>query len=206
MQDAFRYHRISAGDLAAIPAAIRRRAPAFEVNALACAAHVMTASSELVFCSRYGNQIAASVMLQALAQSELLSPTAFSMSVHNAAPGVAVQVRGLRVAHTAIAAGQASLAAGAVESYARLATGEADEVVLAYADVPLPAFYEELDAETAGGLFLALRLTLRPEGEASGPAIAIGAGRAGAVAVLEALVSGGDTLAVGSCFVEGLAA
>ena len=152
----------------------------------------MTPDSDLVFCSRYGNQTSGTTMLQALARSDLLSPTAFSLSVHNAAPGLVGQVAGARASHTAIAAGQASFAAGAVEAYLRLATAEAESVVLLYADLPLPKFYAELDHETAGGLFLALRLEL---GSAAG-GIKIGAGRAGALCVLDALLAGAVALSV----------
>jgi hypothetical protein len=191
-------------DAAAIPAAIRRRTPRFELDALTCAVQLTTARSEIVFCSRYGNQAAGAALLQALARGELLSPTAFSHSVHNATPGLAVQAVGARASHTAVAAGQASLMAGVLEAWLRLATGEAESVVLVHADVPLPNFYDGLDPEPAPGLVLALRLVLAQETAAA--ALRIAPGRAGALELLAALQAGGDALAVPESFSAALAA
>jgi hypothetical protein len=196
--------RLRLGETVAIPAAIRRRTPAFELDALTCAVELMTPLCEVVFCSRYGNQATGAAMLQALARHELLSPTAFSHSVHNATPGLAVQAIGARASHTAVAAGQASLMAGVLEAYLRLATGEADRVVLVHADAPLPDFYAGLDPEPASGLFLALRLARADKSSAE--AVQIAAGRAGALALLAALEAGADTLAVPLCFSAALAA
>jgi hypothetical protein len=191
-------------DLSLVPSAIRRRAPRFELYALSCSVPIMTDTSEIVFCSRYGNQATAAEMLQALACSDLLSPTSFSHSVHNAVPGLTAQACGARASHTAVAAGEASLMAGVVEAYTRLAAGETPSVVLSYADVPLPDFYHGLDHEHSAGLFLALRLA--PAVRAAAPPLEILPGRAGALRLLDGLRAAAEFLAVPETFTQGLAA
>lgn len=94
--------------------------------------------------------------------------------------------------------------AGVVEAYARLAAGEAQSVLLVYADVPLPDFYQGLDHERAAGLFLAMRLA--PTVRAAAPPLEILPGRAGALRLLDGLRAGGATLAVVGAFTQALAA
>jgi hypothetical protein len=112
--------------------------PDFMRQAIACSLAIMTPETELVFASRYGDMTTTVSMLEAIGEQDLLSPTAFSSAVHNAAAGLAHQILNLRLSHTAVAAGPDSFGAGLVEAWLRLATGEATSVALVCGDLALP--------------------------------------------------------------------
>lgn len=131
--------------------------PAFMRQAIACSLAVMTAETELVFASRYGDMPTTVSMLEAISGDELLSPTAFSSSVHNASAGMADQILGLKLSHTALAADTESFGAGLIEAWLRLATGEAAAVALVHGDLALPEpFASQNDDKEAW--FVGLRL------------------------------------------------
>ena len=150
-------------------------------------------TSELIFCSRFGNLETLTALLRSIGLGEPVSPMAFSGSVHNAAPGMVGQIRKEKIAHTALAAGDETLRAGLVEAYARLTADGCPDLVVAFADLPFPDAYQDLDRETGGAVGLAMRLVLAEteDGES------VRGGRAGARAVIEHLSQGGTTLAVG---------
>ncbi len=179
----------------AIPPAIRRRMGKLERLAACCALGVLggAPTGELIFCSRYGNVESLSVLLRGIAEEQLISPMLFSGSVHNATPGLIGQIRKERLGHTALAAGPNSFAAGLIESYARLASGECSDVTLIFADVPLPDPYGEFEVENAPGLALAMRLEPGAEG-----GLAVRPGRRGVRELLEKLKHGPVNLAVGA--------
>lgn len=174
----------------AVPMAQRRRMPRFALAAVRCALGVMTPNGETVFASRYGDVPTAVTLLQAIAQGELLSPTAFSACVHNAAPGLAGQIAGVKASHTAVAAGEDSLAAGVLEARLRLATGEAGEVSVVFADLPLPEAFGDFEREAQGAVCLGMRLVAVRERGACEPVAAIEPGRRGAAALVRALEAG----------------
>ena len=127
----------------AMPAMLRRRAGRLGRMALE-AAYAATGDQEMmptVFCSRHGEVRRTCEMLMALARNEALSPTAFSLSVHNAIGGLFSIASGSNVPFTAIAAGKASVASGVIEACGLLADGE-PEVLLVVYDEPLPAIYQ----------------------------------------------------------------
>ena len=120
----------------------------------------------LVFASRWGELARSVAMLQELAQGEALSPTAFSHSVHNAIGAQYSIQRGITANVSAVAAAEASAAAGWVEAQALLAAG-APAVLLTVFDAPLPALYTPtgLDAPLAPLHAYALRLRVAQAGE-----------------------------------------
>jgi hypothetical protein len=120
----------------------------------------------LVFASRWGELSRSIGMLQELARSEPLSPTAFSHSVHNAIGAQYSIQRGITANVSAVAAAEVSAAAGWFEAEALLSTG-ADAVLLVVFDAPLPAPYATtgLDAPLAPLHAYALRLRLARAGE-----------------------------------------
>lgn len=172
-----------------------RRIGRLERLAVRCAIGVLRGepASELIFCSRYGNLETLVAMLRGIAEEQPISPMAFSGSVHNAAPGLIGQILKERLAHTALAAGRNTLAAGLTEAYARLAADDCADVTLIYADLPLPEVYSGFDEENAPGVALAMRLQLANPNE---PAIAIRPGRNGALNVLGAMKEGPLNLAL----------
>jgi hypothetical protein len=145
-----------------IPSGHRRRLSQFARMAVSCGLSVAHAeSSDLVFCSRYGDMELAFRLLQAMSKRELMSPAAFSMSVHNSVPGVMDLVRKSRVGHTAIAAGDQSLSAGLTEAWAKLHAKPKGKVTLVFAEAELPDAFTPLPKTQAPSLALALTVSLQ---------------------------------------------
>ncbi|WP_308447380.1 beta-ketoacyl synthase chain length factor [Parachitinimonas caeni] len=95
-------------------------------------------SCPVVFASRFGDISRSVDLLQQLAQGETLSPTAFSMSVHNAIGALFSIARADPTSYTAIAAGEETVEAAFTEAIGQLADG-AEAVLVVYYDEPLPA-------------------------------------------------------------------
>ena len=138
---------------------LRRRAGRLGRMALETA-YAPTGAQEMiptVFCSRHGDVGRTCEMLMALARNEELSPTAFSMSVHNAIGGLFSIATSSNVPFTAIAGGVASVAGGIIEACGQLAAGE-PEVLLVVYDEPLPLVYQPYRDETEFAYAWAWRL------------------------------------------------
>lgn len=95
---------------------------------------------QLVYASRHGALQRTMDMLVALTEDEPLSPTQFSLAVHNSTAGLISIARGDRSATTAMAAGVDSLAMGLLEATGMLAEG-AENVLVIYADDIAPPPY-----------------------------------------------------------------
>lgn len=178
--------------------AIWRRMGRLERLAVRCTLSVLQEQStgNLVFCSRHGNMESLTSMLRGIVAGELLSPMAFSGSVHNATPGMVGQIRNEKLSHTALAAGEQTFVAGLTETYARLASGECDDVTLTYAELPLSEPFKTFDDEHLPGLALSLRLVL-PDHPDETPAAPMPSGQRGVIALLDALRDGGGHMAFG---------
>ncbi|MGH8369742.1 MAG: beta-ketoacyl synthase chain length factor, partial [Gammaproteobacteria bacterium] len=105
-------------------------------------------SVQLVFASRHGALHRTVDMLTALAKDEVLSPTLFSLAVHNSTAGLFSIARGDRGAATAMAAGLDSLALAILEGANMVAEGVAN-VVVTYTDDLAPEPYREHIADPA---------------------------------------------------------
>jgi len=98
----------------------------------------------VVFASRWG-EIARSVeLLRQLSRGEALSPTVFSLSVHNASSAVYSIARGDRANYAAVSAGPASAAAGVCEALGLLGQGATQALVVSV-ESALPAPYQGFD-------------------------------------------------------------
>jgi len=97
-------------------------------------------SLRVVLASQYGELSYALSMLRALAAAEPVSPTTFSLSVHNAPAGIFSILREDRSASTAVAAGEETLGQGLIEASCQLEEG-GPPVLFVYGDVPLPPEY-----------------------------------------------------------------
>lgn len=95
-----------------------------------------TANCPIVFASRHGDVSRSITLLRQLAQGEALSPTAFSMSVHNALGALFSIARNDTTAYTAVAAGEETAEAAFCEALGLLADGE-NTVLVVYYDEPL---------------------------------------------------------------------
>ncbi|RXZ36913.1 3-oxoacyl-ACP synthase [Oxalobacteraceae bacterium CAVE-383] len=142
--------------LAAMPAMLRRRASMAGKMALqaAYAAYPAPAAESaafpesgrqdipVIFCSRHGECGRSADLLIDLARGLPLSPTAFSLSVHNATGGLFSIARRDHANSLALAAGSSTVEHAAIEACSLLADG-APAVLLAMADGPLPPMYRE---------------------------------------------------------------
>lgn len=130
--------------LAHVPSRLRRRLdPLGKIAAhLAGACLHDETATPLVFASRHGALQRTVTLLEQLAQREPLSPTAFSLSVHNSTPGILSMARRDRSAVTAISASDHSLSAALIEAYGQLFAG-APRVCVVYADLPICAPYRD---------------------------------------------------------------
>ena len=133
--------------LEAMPALLRRRASASGKMALEVAYQCLAAQgttpapeTPVVFASRHGECARSAELLDQLAHHNPLSPTAFSLSVHNASAGLLSIARGDRSNNLALAAGASSIEHAAIEACGLLADGAAQVILVAF-DNPVPASF-----------------------------------------------------------------
>lgn len=132
--------------LAEVPALMRRRIDPLGRAALQVAWWVQGAepTGPVVFASRWGEIARSVALLRQLSQREPLSPTAFSLSVHNASSAVYSIARGDTANYTAVSAGPASAAAGVCEALGLLAQG-APQVLVVSVESALPEPYRDFE-------------------------------------------------------------
>lgn len=176
-----------------IPASQRRRLPAFSRTVLRTALPLLTDKPRcpVILTSPHGDLHSTVTLLTDIAKREVLSPSLFGLSVHNAPTGALSLCLEQPGDQVSIAGDAATLSAGLTEAYARLATAEAHSVVLIYAEERMPETYAAFDTATPA-VFLAVELTLSND-EAS-METPIGPGRDGALAVVHALNRGARRL------------
>ena len=128
--------------LTEMPAMMRRRIEPLGRVALQAAywAQGEAPTGPVVLASRWGEIERSVGMLEQLAAGEALSPTAFSLSVHNAIGALFSIARKDRNNYQAVSAGAFSAEAGFSEAAGLLADG-AEQVLLVYFDAPLPEAY-----------------------------------------------------------------
>ena len=119
----------------------------------------------VVFASRHGEADRTLAILRDLAAEREVSPAAFSMSVHNAVPGLWSIVKGDHAPVTALAAGAGTFGWGLAEACGELAEAPEAPVLYVYADDRLPEPWAE-GAPQPGLHAVALLL-----GGAEGPAL-----------------------------------
>ncbi|WP_431261421.1 beta-ketoacyl synthase chain length factor [Roseateles chitinivorans] len=104
------------------------------------------ATGPVVFSSRWGEISRSVTLLRQLASGEPLSPTAFSLSVHNASSALYSIARGDTANYAAVSAGAGSAAAAVCEALGLLADG-ARQVLVVSVESALPDPYRAFDAE-----------------------------------------------------------
>lgn len=134
--------------LAEVPAMTRRRIDPLGRAALQVAwwAQGAEPTGPVVFASRWGEIARSVALLRQLSQGEPLSPTAFSLSVHNASSAVYSIARGDTANYTAISAGAASATAGICEALGLLADG-AEQVLMVSVEAGLPEPYQAFESQ-----------------------------------------------------------
>ncbi|GAB1256013.1 beta-ketoacyl synthase chain length factor [Aurantivibrio plasticivorans] len=124
--------------VSAIPAMLRRRLSSLGKMALSVAWPLMGEGVAIpsVFCSRHGELGRTVTLLKQLADEEDLSPTHFSLSVHNAIGGVASIARKDMSSITALAAGDEGLSVALLEAQMILDEQQCPEVLCVIYDEP----------------------------------------------------------------------
>ena len=153
-------------DVSYLPSLLRRRLDRGGRMALSTAWPCVEglASVQSVFASRHGALDRTLELLVRLADRETLSPTTFSLSVHNSNAGLFSIARSDRGAATAMAAGSDSLTMALLEGANLVAEG-GSHVLVCYSDDVTPSPYREFDVEDASHRPFAVSLLLTPPGE-----------------------------------------
>lgn len=134
--------------LAQMPAMMRRRIERLGRAALQTAYEAMDDASQpcpTVFASRYGDMRRSIELMRQLAEEGAVSPTAFSVSVHNAFAALFSIARGDRSNYSAVAAGPETAESALAEAVGLLAEGAPEALVVVY-DEPLPPLLEHFAA------------------------------------------------------------
>lgn len=95
-----------------------------------------------IFCSRHGECGRSAELLADLARNLPLSPTAFSLSVHNATGGLFSIARRDHANQLALSAGPDTIEHAVIEACSLLADGEPAVLLVAYDDLPPSLFTE----------------------------------------------------------------
>lgn len=96
-----------------------------------------------VFASQHGEVERSQTLIDQLANHSELSPTDFSLSVHNTAAGMYSIIKGSTLPSTSIASGASSFASGWLEAEAYLHENRTGRVLLVNHDGSLPELYRE---------------------------------------------------------------
>jgi hypothetical protein len=130
-----------------------------------------------VFCSRHGELARTAELLNSIVAAEALSPTAFSMSVHNTASGLYSIAQQDKSASSAVASGIDTLESGFLDAVCGLhATDEARMMLVIADERPPEPFAAIVDAELPAyaAAFLLTRnrsgpgITLKLSGDGTG--------------------------------------
>ena len=127
-------------EIAFIEPLLRRRLSALGRGMLHCAGRVAgdLPSVRAVFASQHGEPARTMPMLEDLARSLDISPTQFSMNVHNAVAGIWSIARRDRSACTALGAGAESFGWGLLEAFSLHLARPDEPVLFVYGDDRLP--------------------------------------------------------------------
>ncbi|MEP3244209.1 MAG: beta-ketoacyl synthase chain length factor [Sneathiella sp.] len=136
---------IKAKDVKGIPASTRRRLNNFGLHAAQLAFDKIENEPLIVFASRYGDVERSLRILGEISQGEPLSPMNFSLSVHNAVPGVLSIAWKLTEMQSVISAGRDTFVMGLTEAFSLLKSHPQKPVLFLYLDLPLPSVFSEFE-------------------------------------------------------------
>ena len=129
-----------------IPAMQRRRLSPFAKLSLHCA---LTAAEEClttvpsVFASRHGDLAKTSKLISDVAAKEVLSPTQFGLSVHNAVGGLFSIYTGNKAPLTAVSAGEDTFFTAMVDALCKLSTNEYSQILVVFTETVVPEVYQD---------------------------------------------------------------
>lgn len=148
--------------LSAVPKMLKRRLSAL-AGTVFCAAIQCRPEGNgplpMVFSSSHGELAKSFAMMEMLEAGEAISPTAFSLSVHNAVAGLFAIACGNQLQSTVLAPGEEGMAPAFLEALGLLQEG-AEQVLLVFYDAPVVTFYptEPYHLSTEQSCALALRI------------------------------------------------
>ena len=140
------------------PKAQLRRLSPFSKVVLHCLdlPEALNESLPLIFASRHGDLAQTVELIKGVATGEDLSPTQFTLSVHNATTGLFGIATKNTAETTTISAGEKTFSAGLLEA-AMQAQLENTQVIYTYCDFPVPREYEAFEKlQPAHGITLVL--------------------------------------------------
>jgi len=128
--------------LADIPKMLKRRLSPLAKIVFCAAIPCIAENTNIptVFSSTHGELAKSFEMMEMIEVGEEISPTAFSLSVHNAIAGLFSMVYKNKLQTTVLAPGEEGIAAAFIEAMGLLDEGE-DEVLIVLYDEPLVDFY-----------------------------------------------------------------
>jgi hypothetical protein len=145
-------------DLKFIDLMLRRRLSALSKMAMKVAHDCAADRPEVrvLFASRHGELNRTTAILDDIVAGELVSPTAFSLSVLNAMPGVMSIVRQDRSASAALSAGPQTLGYALLEAYAQYREAPDSPLLLVYAHEPAGDRYGPVEDDPDRGALAVL--------------------------------------------------
>lgn len=131
--------------VAAVPPAMRRRLDRLGKISLSVASDLVERNGYMpsVFCSRHGEIQTTIQMLKDLIWNNDISPTRFSLSVHNAISGIFTIANKSELPVTSITAGRQDLTSCFYEAYGQLKEAKSDNVLCVIYDEPIPDEYQK---------------------------------------------------------------
>lgn len=128
--------------LASVPKMLKRRLTPL-AKTVFCAANQCISENNtipIVFSSTHGELAKSFLMMQMISVGEEISPTQFSLSVHNAIAGLFSIAYKNKLQSTVVAPGEDGMASAFIEAFGLLQEGEQEVLIVLY-DEPLVDFY-----------------------------------------------------------------
>lgn len=137
----------------------RRLSPLTKIAFHVAFSQPISSTTPLVFASRHGDLHKTLELLRDVATQQPLSPTQFALSVHNAIAGQYSIFSQHQAEHSSVAAGDSSLHYALLEAFAMLQEADCPEVLVVYADQPVPEVYQCFTKQPAAPVAMALLLS-----------------------------------------------
>ncbi len=128
--------------LSSIPKMLRRRLTALAKIVFCAAAPCIDQNNHIpaVFSSTHGELAKSFAMMEMIEAGEEISPTTFSLSVHNSIAGLFSMVYKNKLQTTVLAPGEEGIAAAFIDALGLLQEG-AEQALIIFYDEPLVSFY-----------------------------------------------------------------
>lgn len=147
--------------LSSIPKMLKRRLSPLARIVFCAASQCVDKNTSIptVFSSTHGELAKSFKMMEMIEMGEEISPTAFSLSVHNSIAGLFSMAYNNKLQSTVVAPGEEGIAAAFIEAIGLLEEGN-DEIMIVLYDEPLVDFYPEKPYKLSTNDSCAVALTL----------------------------------------------